>query len=82
MSNCPGCGRPYTQTPGHLIDTLPGFRMVPYCDVCHSRLSLGSKKSYITSLINQWRRGSNWAELETVWAMALARAYDEHKQRF
>lgn len=80
MNHCPGCARPFSKTPGHLINTLPGLELVPYCNNCHSRLTLGAKKSYITGLINLLRYKNVKPDLDTAWEIALNTVDDEQRR--
>ena len=76
--SCPGCGLPYSRTPIHTIDTLPGSGLVAYCELCNRRLPLGAKKSHITNVINEWRAGGDRPDYDTIWQMALDFADWEH----
>lgn len=82
MSVCPGCGRPYNQTPVHVIDTVPDRGLVAYCKSCDQRLTLGEKKSYITDVINRWKRAEKRRDHDTSWQIALDTADWEHSQRW
>lgn len=72
-SSCPGCGVSYGRVPIH---TLVGSDLVAYCELCHRELTLGAKKSHITTAINQ-RKESGQA-CDTLWQIALDEADWEH----
>lgn len=76
--SCPGCGQSYTKTPAHTIDTLPGSGLVAYCELCHRQLTLGAKKSHITTVVNSWKDEGLVDGADTVWQIALDVADWEH----
>lgn len=75
--SCPGCGLSYEKMPVHI---LPGSNLAPYCELCHRQLTLGAKKSCITTVINEL--SANGGNYQTTWAIALDEADWEHFQHW
>lgn len=81
-ARCLFCNRPFgPDNRPHLVATLPKQGMIPYCEGCHPRLNLGTKKSLVIELINNWRAGPLDKDYDAILQAALDTVALEHLLR-
>lgn len=64
--SCLACNRSYADIDPYLVDTLPGQGLAAWCTECDPVISLGEKKSHITTVVNKWREWGIVGDMDAI----------------